>query len=135
MTEDGQEREPSASAADLTSAVLAEEASRLEAEEADRSTELREDAELPGVGDKQMSLREGLAIGGTSTITTLALLNGLDELDREAATLLVPEIQASLSVSDLVIAVSTVGGLALVAVGGLGLARLADRYRRTASAR
>ncbi len=61
MTEDGQERGPSASAADLTSTVLAEEASRLQAEEADRSTELREDAELPGVGDKQMSLREGLA--------------------------------------------------------------------------
>ena len=130
MTEDGQERELSASAADLTSTVLAEEANRLQAEEADRSTELREDAELPGVGDKHMSLREGLAIGGTSTITTLALLNGLDELDREAATLLAPEIQASLGVSDLVIAVSTVGGLALVAVGGLGLARLADRYRR-----
>ena len=118
------------SAADLTSAVLAEEASRIEAEKAHHQVEVRDDEDLPGVGEEQMSLREGLAIGGTSTIATLALLNGLDELDREAAVLLAPEIQDTLGVSDLVIAVITVGGMALVSVGGLILARLADRYRR-----
>ena len=60
----------------------------------------------------------------------LALLNGLDELEREAATLLAPDIQDTLGVSDLVIAVITVGGLALIAVGGLLLGRLADRFHR-----
>ena len=118
------------SAADLTAALLDEEAARLEAEQAERTVEVRADDELPGVGGDQMSLREGIAIGGTSTIAMLALLNGLDELEREAATLLAPDIQDTLGVSDLVIAVITVGGMALLSVGGLLLARLADRHRR-----
>ena len=118
------------SAADLTAALLDGEAARLEAEAAEREVAVRADADLPGVGDEQMSLREGIAIGGTSTIAMLALLNGLDELEREAATLLAPDIQDTLGVSDLVIAVITVGGMALLSVGGLLLARLADRHRR-----
>lgn len=117
-------------AADLTAALLDEEASRLEAERADHAVDVRADDELPGVGEEHMSLRQGIAIGGTSTIGMLAVLNGLDELEREAAVLLAPDIQDTLGVSDLVIAVSTVGGMALLSVGGLALARLADRRRR-----
>jgi len=127
-------RESSASAdlaaADLTAALLDEEASRLEAERADHAVDVRADHELPGVGEEHMSLRQSIAIGGTSTIGMLAVLNGLDELEREAAVLLAPDIQDTLGVSDLVIAVSTVGGMALLSVGGLALARLADRRRR-----
>lgn len=118
------------SAADLTAALLADEATRIEAEQAERAVTVRSDEHLPGVGDDHMTLRKGIAIGGTSTISMLALLNGLDELDREAATLLAPDIQKTLGVSDLVIALITVGGMALIAVGGLLLARLADRYHR-----
>jgi hypothetical protein len=110
------------SAADLTAAVLDEEASRLEAERADRAVEVRADEELPGVGKTDMSLREGIAIGGTSTIAMLAALNGLDELEREAATLLAPDIQDTLGVSDLVIAVITVGGMALLSVVDVSVA-------------
>ncbi len=117
-------------ASDLTAALLDEEASRLEAERADHAVAVRADEELPGVGEESMSLRQGIAVGGTSTIAMLALLNGLDELEREAATLLAPDIQKTLGVSDLVIAVITVGGMALLSVGGLVLARLADRHRR-----
>lgn len=119
-----------ANPADLSSALLHEEASRLEAQQIDAEVKIRADADLPGVGDEQMTLRQGLAAGGTSTIAALALLNALDELDREAATLLAPEIQDTLGVSDLVIAVVTVGGLALIAAGGFLAARLADRFHR-----
>ena len=119
-----------ASAADLTAALLDEEAARLQAEAAQREVAVRPDEELPGVGEETMSLRAGIAAGGSSTIAMLALLNGLDELEREAATLLAPDIQDTLGVSDLVIAVITVGGLALIAVGGLLLGRLADRFHR-----
>ncbi len=122
--------DPDTSAADLTGALLDAEADRLAAERSARAVEVRADEDLPGVGDDDLTLREGMAIGGGSTITMLALLNGLDELDREAATLLAPDIQASLGVSDLVIALITVGGMALIAVGGLILARLADRHSR-----
>ena len=65
--------------------------------------------QLPGAGEESMSLRAGIAAGGSSTIAMLALLNGLDELEREAATLLAPDIQDTLGVSDLVIGVITVG--------------------------
>ncbi len=122
--------EPDSSAAELTQALLDQESSRLAAEAADQAVEVRTDEQLPGVGEEQMTLREGIAVGGTSTIAMLAVLNGLDELEREAATLLAPDIQATLGVSDLVIAIITVGGMALLSVGGLLLARLADRYRR-----
>ena len=119
-----------ASAADLTTALLDEEAARLQAEAAQHEVAVRPDEELPGVGEESMSLRAGIAAGGASTVAMLALLNGLDELEREAATLLAPDIQDTLGVSDLVIAVITVGGLALIAVGGLLLGRLADRFHR-----
>ena len=92
-----------ASAADLTAALLDEEAARLQAEAAQREVAVRPDEELPGVGEETMSLRAGIAAGGSSTIAMLALLNGLDELEREAATLLAPDIQDTLGVSDLVI--------------------------------
>lgn len=121
------------SAADLTSGLLAEEANRLEAERAQQTTEARSDEDLPGHG-VDISLRSAIAKGGVPTIAVLSVLNGLDELDREAATLLAPDIQNTLGVSDLVIALITVGGMALIAVGGLGLARLADQYRRPAIA-
>ncbi len=128
------ERDPSAadraSPADLTGALLEQEAKRLEAQKVETEVKVRADSDLPGVGDEQMTLREGLAAGGSSTVAVLALLNALDELDREAATLLAPEIQDTLGVSDLVIAVITVGGLALVAAGGFLAARLADHYHR-----
>jgi ABC-type branched-subunit amino acid transport system ATPase component len=88
------------------------------------------DATLPGVGDDALSLRQGIRAGGTATLATLALLNAFDELDSAAATLLAPEIQATLGVSDVVIAVITVGGLLLVAAGGLAFGRLADNSHR-----
>ena len=45
------------SAADLTAALLNEEAARLEAEQAEQALTVRADEELPGVGEKQMSLQ------------------------------------------------------------------------------
>jgi ABC-type branched-subunit amino acid transport system ATPase component/predicted MFS family arabinose efflux permease len=118
------------SAAALAGTVLAEEAARREAEDAAAEASVRADQDLPGVGDETMSLRDGLAAGGVSTISVLALLNAFDELDNAAATLLAPEIQDTLGVSDLGIAVTTVGGLIFVVAGGLGLGRLADNSRR-----
>ena len=117
-----------ADAAALAATVLAEESARQAGAEVE--PEVRADEELPGVGDETMTLKEGLAAGGMSTITVLALLNAFDELDAAAATLLAPEIQDTLGVSDLVIAVTTVGAMAFVVAGGLVLGRLADNMRR-----
>jgi ABC-type branched-subunit amino acid transport system ATPase component/predicted MFS family arabinose efflux permease len=117
-------------AAALAGSVLAEEAARQEAETASTETVVRADEDLPGVGDDTMSLKDGLAAGGVSTISALALLNAFDELDAAAATLLAPDIQDTLGVSDLVIAVTTVGGLIFVVAGGLVMGRLADNFRR-----
>ncbi len=120
------------SAAALAGTVLAEEAARQEAEAAHAEAAVRDDEELPGVGDDSMTLKDGLAAGGVSTVTVLALLNAFDELDSAAATLLAPEIQDTLGVSDLVIAVTTVGGLIFVVAGGLAMGRMADNFRRPA---
>lgn len=115
---------------ELSASILAAEADR-EARDALGSTWLDE-SELPGVGDKELSLREGIAAGGFSTIGALAALDAFDALDDTAAGLLAPEIQETLGVSDAVIATITAGGAVFSVVGGLVFGRFADRGNRTA---
>ena len=50
-------------------------------------------AELPGVAEEEISLRQGLALGGGAfTFIVLLLLNSLDELESAAMTVLGPDI-------------------------------------------
>ena len=119
------------SVADLAGAILDEEAKR-RAEQAERDAEtVLPDDLLPGVGDKPMTLREGLRVGGSSMLVMMFVLNFLDELPR-AIRVLAPDIQESLDISDTVLfGVLGFGGVALV-LGAVPMAALADRVKRVA---
>ena len=124
-------RSPAASAASLASAVLDEEERRRgEAPDTDQLT--LPDELLPGVGGDAMPLRRVLAVGGTSTIAILGLLNLTDEFERAALQVLAPDIQSSLGISDALLgALAGLGGLMFI-LGAVPLGYLADRMRRTA---
>ena len=122
---------PERSVADLAGAILDEEAKR-RAEQAERDAEtILPDDLLPGVGDKPMTLREGLQVGGASMLVMMFVLNMLDELPR-AIRVLAPDIQESLDVSDTVLfGILGFGGVTLV-LGAVPMAALADRVKRVA---
>jgi ABC-type branched-subunit amino acid transport system ATPase component/sugar phosphate permease len=114
----------------LAAAVLDEEAKR-QAEQAARSAEvILPDDLLPGVGDAPMTMREAVQSGGKAMLIALPLLGLVEEFDRVAITVLAPDIQDSLNVSDTTLAgIAGFGGVALV-LGAVPLAWLADRVRR-----
>ena len=89
------------------------------------------DEELPGVGDAEMSLRQGVEAGGLALLVLLAALNAVDQLYGGAVGILAPDIRKSLHMSNTLIAVATVGGTLFLILGGLVLGRLADNGRRT----
>jgi ABC-type branched-subunit amino acid transport system ATPase component len=128
-TKDDGSVEPSA--ASLTQVVLDEEADRIAAQAAEAQARVLADEELPGVGDEELSLRDGLRIGGPSLLLLLAGLAAVDQLDAGGLNIVVPDIKRSLGVSDAVITVSTVGATLFLIVGGLVIGRLADNRRRT----
>lgn len=120
---------PRAEMAELTEAVLAEEARRRADQAArDADTVLPDDL-LPGVGDAPMTFREGLRAGGFAMVAVLFGLNVIDEIPR-AIRVLAPDIQASLGVSDTVlIGVLSFAGV-MVVLGAVPMAALADRVAR-----
>jgi ABC-type branched-subunit amino acid transport system ATPase component len=120
-----------ASAADLTRAVLDEEAVRLEEQARAAEQRVLADDELPGVGDEAMTLKQGVRVGGLSLLAILAALNAVDQLDAGVVSILAPDIKRSLDTTDAVIAVATVGTTLFIIAGGLVLGRLADNGRRT----
>jgi ABC-type branched-subunit amino acid transport system ATPase component/predicted MFS family arabinose efflux permease len=120
-----------ATAADLTAAVLDEESERLAAQAEAAEARVLADDELPGVGDRAMSLREGVRVGGLALLGVLAVLNAVDQLDAGVVGILAPDIKRSLGTTDAVIAVATVGATVFMIAGGLILGRMADNGRRT----
>lgn len=118
-----------AEVAELTGAVLAEEARRRADQQArDADTVLPDDL-LPGVGDAPMTFREGLKAGGAAMVVVLFLLNVIDEIPR-AIRVLAPDIQATLNISDTVlIGVLGFSGV-MVVLGAVPMAALADRVAR-----
>lgn len=110
---------------------------RIVAAEAERQADMAAgpkilgDDQLPGVGAKEISLREAVAIGGFSTIALLGALDAADALGGSALGLLGPDIQESLGVSDAVLATITAGGNLFIVAGGLLLSRIADAGNRT----
>lgn len=117
-------------AAALAGALLAEEATRHQAQELQRDQPLFADELLPGVGDEEMPLREGLAAGGAFTFTVLLLLNSFDELEQAAMSVLAPDIRDSFGVSDGTITFIAAASAAFVVLGAFPMGWLADRMRR-----
>lgn len=116
--------------ANMSKGMLAEQAQR-EADAADAERlELRENSELPGVGDGPMSFREGVAAGGVGIIAVLGTLDAVDALQLAIPSLLGPEIQESLGVSDAGLAVIGIGGLISSTLFAVPMGRLADRVNR-----
>jgi ABC-type branched-subunit amino acid transport system ATPase component/predicted MFS family arabinose efflux permease len=118
-------------AAALTQAVLDEEAARLAEQAESAEARLLDDDQLPGVGDEELTLRQGVRVGGLSLLAVLSLLNAVDQLDAGVVSILAPDIKRSLHTTDSVIAVATVGASVFLIAGGLALGRLADNGRRT----
>ena len=117
------------SVASLTGRVLDEEAARQSASGGQREVVFADDL-LPGVGDEEMSLRSGIAKGGSFTFIVLLILNSLDELETAALTILAPNIRDTFGVSDGVITFVASASGAFIVLGALPLGYLADRYRR-----
>ncbi|HYD09564.1 MAG TPA: hypothetical protein VEA78_05625, partial [Acidimicrobiales bacterium] len=89
-----------AGAAAMVQAVLDAETEReVAAAEAGREV-LFADELLPGVGSEEMTLKQGLARGGTFTFLVLLILNTLDELEAASLAILAPDIRDSLGVGD-----------------------------------
>ena len=58
-----------------------------------------DDADLPGVGDDAMSLREALGVGGKAMVVLIGLAQFVEWIDRAAFNVLAPDIQKSLHVA------------------------------------
>ena len=112
----------------LSAAVLEAEIRRTDASVVPEV--LLADAELPGVDDDAMSLREALRLGGARTITILGLLGALQLMDGGVFNVLAPDIQKSLRVSDAVL--GAIGGATgvLFVLGAIPMSSLSDRTSR-----
>ena len=121
---------PGDNTAALTAALLAEESVRRDAQARAAEQVLFADDLLPGVGDEEMPLRKGLAMGGAFTFVVLLVLNSLDELEQAAMAVLAPDIRDSFGVSDGTITFIASASAAFVVLGAFPMGWLADRIRR-----
>lgn len=115
-------------AASLADAVLTAEAERQAAHEDEEI--LFADDLLPGVGAEEMTLKQGLTVGGSYTFLMLLLLNGVENLEGASLGVLAPDIRDSFGVSDGVIVFVSAASSAFIVLGALPMGWLADRYRR-----
>ena len=114
--------------ADLSRALLDEQEAR-EAAETDH-LEIRDDKDLPGVGEKAVTLREAVSVGGVGVLAILGTLDAVDALQLAIPSLLGPEIQDSFGVSDAGLAVIGIGGLITSTLCAVPMGKLADRSNR-----
>ena len=117
------------SAASLTATVLEEEEARQNAVSETPEVLFADDL-LPGVGDDEMTMKEGLAKGGLYTFGVLLLLNSLDELEGQVFNVLGPDIQETFGVSDGVIVFLGTASVAFFVLGAVPFGWLADRRKR-----
>ncbi|MCU1399703.1 MAG: transporter related [Acidimicrobiales bacterium] len=117
------------SAATLAATVLAEESLRHQAQQAAPAVVLPDDL-LPGVGSDAISLRQAMRAGGAALLITLGMSRVVDSIELAAISVLAPDIQKTLHVSDAVIA--AIGGAfgVLFLVGSIPISTLADRHPR-----
>ncbi|MCF2532446.1 ATP-binding protein [Yinghuangia soli] len=119
------------SAAGLAAGLIDAEAERRR-QQAESSREvLFADELLPGVGDEQLSLRAGLAAGGSATFLTLTTLAAMDELESAALGILAPDIRDAFGMSDGAIVFISAASGAFLVLGALPMGWLADRCRRS----
>ncbi|MEU0932537.1 MFS transporter [Embleya sp. NPDC005971] len=116
-------------ASGLAAGLVAAEAERARRTEAERDAVFAVDL-LPGVGAEQLTLREGLAAGGSATFLTLMLLSSFDELEHATLGVLAPDIRDTFGMSDGAIVFLSAGSGAFLVLGALPMGWLADRYRR-----
>ena len=117
------------SAGDLASVVLGEEARR-EQEQRTRESVVLPDELLPGVGDEELGLREAVRAGGATTLVAVGFAQTVNWIDHGVLSVLAPDIQDSLGVSDAVL--GAIGGAfgVLFLLGSIPLSTLADRRSR-----
>ncbi len=116
---------------DLTASLLAAEADRAPSRPSRPDVVELADADLPGVGGDALGLRETVAAGGLGLLLVLSLLNLLDYAGSAALSVLGPDIQRSLGLSDTGLGViASLAALTFV-VGAIPLGVLGDRVRRT----
>ena len=116
--------------ASITATILEEEEARKAALAEETADTVLPDDLLPGVGDDEMTFREGVEKGGISMALVLLILSIVEEFDRVAITVLGPDIQDSLNISDtMLLGLGSFGGVVLV-LSTIPFAWLADRYRR-----
>jgi ABC-type branched-subunit amino acid transport system ATPase component/sugar phosphate permease len=115
--------------AGLAATVLDEEARRQDEQGAAERVVLPDDL-LPGVGSQAMSLGKALQISGASTVLILGIARVVDSIDLAAMSVLAPDIQDTLHVSDAVLA--AIGGAfgVLFLLGSIPISTLADRQSR-----
>ena len=91
---------------------------------------LRRDDHL-GAREAPMGLRQGVATGGAATLTLMAALSGLEELQVAVLGVLAPDLARFLHLGDHAMVVVAVATTVLFALGAVPLASLAGRVRRT----
>ncbi len=113
----------------LAATVLEEEARRQGEQRAAERVVLPDDL-LPGVGGASVSMGQALQAGGVALVVTLGLARFVSALDQSAMSILAPDIQKTLGVSDAVI--GAIGGAfgVLFLIGSIPISTLADRHPR-----
>ena len=127
---DEEETTPAGETAGIAATILEEEEVRRVAMEEESEEVVLPDDLLPGVGDDEMTFREGIREGGPSMMLVLLLLSVVEEFDRVAITVLGPDIQDTLNISDtMLLGLGSFGGVVLV-LSTIPFAWLSDRFRR-----
>jgi ABC-type branched-subunit amino acid transport system ATPase component/predicted MFS family arabinose efflux permease len=113
----------------LAGAVLDEEARRQEAQGERKQVVLPDDM-LPGVGGEPVSLRRALRSSGVRNALIVGLLSFIEVFDSISLSVLAPDIQSSLGLSDA--ALGAIGGAfgVLFFLGSVPISAIADRVPR-----
>jgi len=118
------------SVAGLAAGLIDAEAERRERQAEAKREVLFADELLPGVGDEHVTLRQGLAAGGSMTFMTLVTLATMDELESAALSILAPDIRDAYGLSDSAIVFISAASGAFLILGALPMGWMADRFRR-----
>jgi ABC-type branched-subunit amino acid transport system ATPase component/MFS family permease len=121
---------PAGNAASLAAVVLAEEASRQEAQAAAREQIIFPDDLLPGVNSEPVSFRDAFKKGGKAMFIVLSLLLAFDELEGAAIQVLGPEIRHTFNISEGAIVFIATASSAFFVLGAVPMGWLADRVKR-----
>jgi ABC-type branched-subunit amino acid transport system ATPase component/MFS family permease len=119
------------SAADLAAALLDEEARRQAEAHAVHAPAPLHEEQLIGVGDDELSMKDILRVGGWSTLAVVFGLTFVDEFENVAISILGPDIQRSLHLSDTGLTLMKAAPGFLIVLAAIPVGLLADRRSRT----